>query len=571
LDDEQLAFLQQLAATTNVNPRSLVGQVLRRAGVTDSADLLRIISLPHRDLNVAATPDLTPLFRREGSTKTLWPIQSAMLLECEAVQGLVGAVSVGGGKALTSFLLPYAVKSKKTVLFVPAARKAKTLRLIEQWDQDFKIPRDVLRVYSYHDLQSEKQARLLYDELPDFLILDEAQGARHLDTNRGRRLRAYLNEFPETKVAVLTGTLSKKSIKDYAHLIRWALKDRSPVPLEWRALEEWAEALDPSDDPLPFGALNKLCRKTNHVHLESSSKYRCRLTGSRGVIATGESAFQGTIEVARRQCDVPERVQTALQDLRETWQVKGGPEEAAEELNDVLAFARFIRTLANGYYLRWDWPNGVRDQEWLDARAQWSRSVRHVLRYSRDERFDSALRVANAARRRELSREHLDAWDQWAAVKDRRQPPTVAKWIDRFAIDNAVSWLREGPGRICWYDSPSFGEEVAKAAEVDFPRSESEIVTDGRPLVLSSNIFGTGVDGLQFNYHISLYPFVPGAQAFEQMTGRLAREGQSKPVRIEVSTHTPELEAAFEETLRTAKTLQEREGQQQLLLMGWKE
>lgn len=565
--NEREQFLRDLVAATGQepNPRSLIGMALRRTGVSDSGDLMRILQLPRRTLDVAATPDLTPLFRREGSTKVLWPIQSAMLLECEAAQGLVGAVSVGGGKALTSFLLPYAVKSKRTVLFVPAARKAKTLRLIEQWDRDFKIP-DVIRVYSYNDLQGEAQADLLDRERPDFIIADEAQNFRHKDTNRFRRLRKYVHENPHVRFAFLTGTLSKKSIKDYAHLAAFALKERSPLPLEWRAQEEWAEALDPSDDPLPPGSLNKLCKEHNHA--DHRSRYRCRLTSSVGVVATRESSFQGTISVARRPCVVPQRVQAALQELRESWQVKGAPEDAAEEVNDALQFARFIRSVARGFYLRWDWPNRVRDEEWLGTRAEWNRTIRHVLRYGRNEQCDSPLRVAIAARNRQLAPQYLQAWDAWDAVRDRKQPPTVAQWIDRFLVDDAVSWGREGTGKVIWYDSPAFGEEVAKALNVPLPRNESELHLTGETLVLSKNIFGTGLDGLQHQYHRALYTFVPNAQDAEQVTGRLAREGQTRPISVEIYTHTPELDTALDETITVAQTLEVREGQAQLLLMG---
>ena len=144
----------------------------------------------------------------------------------------------------------------------------------------------------------------------------------------------------------------------------------------------------------------------------------------------------------------------------------------------------------------------------------------------------------------------------------------MARWIDRFLVDDAVSWGQSGEGKIIWYDSPAFGEEVAKALNAPLPRSESELDLNGKTLVLSKNIFGTGLDGLQFKYHRALYTWVPNAQDAEQVTGRLAREGQTQPVGVEIYAHTPELETALDETIEVARTLEEREGQAQLLLMG---
>jgi len=163
------------------------------------------------------------------------------------------------------------------------------------------------------------------------------------------------------------------------------------------------------------------------------------------------------------------------------------------------------------------------------------------------------MQVALAADRGQLAKEHQAVWEQWAAVKDRKQPPTVAVWIDDYLARDAVRWVQNGDPGIIWYDSPTLGEAIAKALSVDLPERAVDIVMDGRPQVLSIRKFNMDVDGLQHHYTRCLYTTVPNAKEIEQSLGRIHRHGQTKPVVADLLLPIPECLDALEATRKKAQ------------------
>jgi hypothetical protein len=175
------------------------------------------------------------------------------------------------------------------------------------------------------------------------------------------------------------------------------------------------------------------------------------------------------------------------------------------------------------------------------------------------------LLVANAASRGELAKEHLDAWAQWSEVRDRRQPPTVAVWISKYAVEDAARWAVQERG-IVWYENTAFGEAVSEALGQEHLTSVADLVIDGAPQILSIARFGTGIDGLQRVYDRCLYTTVPNAKALEQSLGRLHREGQGRPVTADIYLPLPESVETLNRTKESAKYCQQSGfGMQKLL------
>jgi hypothetical protein len=468
VNDKAAEYLRRLVAE---QPELARRSFYRRSEVHASAEWHRIVSLPRRTLDLDAVPDLTPLWALPGGTMRLWPVQSVALLEAERCGGLFAALPVGGGKTLLATLLPDAMKSQRAVILVPAQMKRKTLETT--WpalSAHFALPLDRITLVSYTQLEravrglsglpkhwkwlaylsSALEPSVLETLQPDLVIADEAHLLKNKDAARTARFLRYFKEHPETRFVAMSGTFTNQSLHDYAHLLRLCLRDGSPLPRDFMTLDEWSEALDVNvEDPRPAGALDRLCINTDaaqtsiagidtprsaesgseriHVHSTTRDRFRCRLTSTPGVVAL-EAGFKGTeLRIRRREVTPPPKILAAIERLRKSW-VIGNPEappDSAEEITDDLTFARLLRQLACGFYLKWNWPNGARDQEWLGARSQWNGVVRHILRYSRRPGLDSPMLVAGAASRGELSKEHQSVWEQWAAVKDRKQPPTV--------------------------------------------------------------------------------------------------------------------------------------------------
>lgn len=554
----------------------------RRSEVHASSEWHRIVALPRRPLELDSVPDLTPLWALPGRTMRLWPVQSAALLEAERCGGLFAALPVGGGKTLLATLLPDAMKSTKAVIVVPAQMKTKTLETTwPSLQQHWRLPLDRITLVSYTQL--ERAPGDVLDRLqPDLVIADEAHLLKNKDAARTARFLHYFKEHTATRLVAMSGTFTNQSLHDYAHLLRLCLRDRSPLPRDFMTLDEWSEALDVNvEDPRPAGALDRLCESTLHAHSTTRDQFRCRFVSTPGVVSLPEG-FKGTeLRIRRREVSPPPKILTAIDRLRKSW-VIGDPEapedsseeiadgprvsNTVEEITDDLTFARLLRQLACGFYLRWDWPNGARDQEWLGLRSQWHAVVRHILRYSRRPGLDSPMLVGAAASRGELAKEHRAIWDQWAGVKHRKQPPTVAVWIDDYLVRDAVRWVEDGGRGVVWYESPTLGEAIAKALAVTLADKATEIVMDGRPQVLSIHKFGTGVDGLQRVYDRCLYTTVPNAKQIEQSLGRLHREGQARAVTADMLLPIPECLDVLENTRKKAEYAEETGfGEQKLL------
>lgn len=529
------------------------GGAFRRSEVHESAEWMRIVGLPRRELNLDAVPDLTPLFRTPGGTMRLWPVQSAALLEAEACGGAFLAMPVGTGKALTAALMPHALPSKCAVLLVPPQSKRKKLEdTFPSLAQHFNLP--PLHVVSYSELE-RAPGDVLERLRPDLIIADEGHYLKNRSSARTWRWEQYMKANPATRFVVMSGTFTLESILDYAHLVKWALRERSPVPASYMVLQEWAEALDVSDNPRPPGALERLCERKEHVHHTFRDRFRCRFTTARGVVSVPLGYKAVSLIVRARPLAVPAVVSKALEKLRQSWELGNPdfPEAPTEEVNDDLSFSRYLRQLACGFYLRWDWPNAVRDEEWIASRAGWDRTVRHILRYCRSPSLSSPLLVANQARRGGLDREAQAAWEAWALVKERKAPPSAVVWLHKFMVHDAIQWAQEFGGLV-WYRHVPIGDALEEAGMFR-PQKAHQIRTEG-PQALSLEKFHKDIDGLQHSYSHMLYTSWPNAKYTEQSLGRLHREGQRRTVVADCYLHTPETMDRFYNTRRQAEYIQ---------------
>jgi hypothetical protein len=599
-----------LAQGLKVSPRSHAGMTLRRQGVGRSAEFERIKSLPRRVLDLSKVEDLTPAFAKDGSTWALRPIQSAALWEMEKANGLFGAIGVGHGKTLISLLAPTVLESKKAVLLVPPQLREQLKKNIPILAKQFNLPLGQLKVVAYSELSTASSADVLEREAPDLIVADEAHSLRHRDSARTKRFMRFAKDNPGCRYVFLSGSMASKSVKDYAHLIELALRKNSPLPFGYREMEDWAEALDPSDDPLPPGALLELCGADAPKDLSDQAAarwgFRRRLVETPGVVATEESGADMSLVLAARipvtpvqeEClaalerhhgitaapgqtakiaedryllpvgGAPSKVLGALEGLRETWAI--GDVEFSEPMH----LAAAARQVALGFYYRWDWPGGVKDEEWLLARREWARAVRDVLRYRSRPGLDSEMLVANAAMRGELAAEGQAAWAAWDAVRERPKPPTVAVWIDDFAVRDAMAWGRDGG--IVWYEHVDFGRELARLSGYPYcgpGKQSAEFLSRVDPkvhpaIVCSINSHKEGKDLQMYSRNLVTCPMA-SASEWEQVVGRTHRQGQeADEVIVDVYAYTAEQRAAMSAALKVARCLQERDGQKQKILLA---
>lgn len=558
---------------------SSIAEALRTSPVGDSTEFQRIKNLPRRKLEILKTscvierdgvkkevPDLTPIFARPEGTLKLWPIQNAAIWEASHANGGFLNVAVGGGKTLISLLLSEAMDSKKTVILVKPQLKTQLIkRDLPFFLRHFYIPLKNISVVAYTDLSSAKQRDILDRIKPDLIVADEAHSLRIRSSARTRRFLRYMRENPQTRFVALSGTMTKRSIMDFAHLAELSLKKNSFLPLNFRILEEWAEALDQSDDPKPPGVLRSFCEGDEPVRVG----FRKRMVETAGVVASTEDSLGSSLVIQKRPLAMPKEVTDELNKLYTTWQIED------EELADGMALARVARQIVCGLYLRWQWPNNVKDQEWVLARRMWHRAVRTYLQHNNRDGMDSPFLLAKAAME---GRWDCPDWPAWDAVRSRPEPETVAKWVSPFMVRDAVLWGRERlknkENGVIWYEHVALGEAIANVG--NFPLygagvSPTMTNADKEPvLVCSIRAHGTGWNGQSYNKCLITTPPSSGL-TFEQLLARQHRPGQlADECTVDIYLHCDEFKRAFTQAIKDAHFLQETQGNSQKLLFATK-
>ena len=226
--------------------------------------------------------------------------------------------------------------------------------------------------------------------------------------------------------------------------------------------------------------------------------------------------------------------------------------------------------MSQGFYMRWVWPNGVVDWEWMEARSGWHREVRFVLQRN-IAGMDSPLLVWNAVHRGTLTDPTVvAAFNRWEAQKHKPQPPTETVWLDDFLIQNALAWHREHPKGLLWFnDRPT--ELALRAAGVPTYGAGEVPPLDGSRggLALSIRSHGTGLN-LQYAHHENLLLSFPSSgKTMEQLIGRTHRQGQPEDeVNVWYYRHTADALTAVQQAREAARYIQTTQGSPQKLVYG---
>ena len=508
---------------------------------------------------------------------------------------LCGKAMIPTHNTLLDLLMSMVVGAKRAVLLVPPQLKAQLLEVDWKfYGQHWKLPnlagagiaeyhpgRPMLYVVAFSELSGAAHSDLLHQLKPDCLIIDEAHSVRNRTAARTKRLLRFLKDFKDTRVFAWSGTLTSKSLKDYAHLAEHALREGSPVPLHWPTVEEWASHLDPVKIRSPIGALRKLTRDGKGT--DAREGFKDRLNATLGVVSSGDTASsQASLTISERVIKtIPFKVKEALERFESTAKVGAWQRPDGEELVDALSAARCARELSCGFFYRWRWPRGEKVEvieSWLEARKEWHKELREKLKLGRSQ-MDSPLLCTKAAIRwekgyvhierdeqgRELKRVEVaphskngplpvwesDCWPRWERERDNAKPETEAVWLDDYLVDDAIDWLQEAPG-LLWYDFNAYADRIVKRAKArdikNFtlvgPGTEAnkylarDDLSGAERLVISIRAHGTGKNLQMFSRNLVANPPSDGA-TWEQLLGRTHRAGQvADEVTFDVYRHT---------------------------------
>lgn len=489
-----------------------------------------IIALPRRApvCPEGLAEELTELLRTPGGTMSLRPLQALALHDIGVCGGGFLPLDVGEGKTLTSALTPYVLGAKRPLLLLPANLIQKTAREFRELSRHWLVPSSI-RLMSYQMLGLVQSARDLEIYEPDLIIADESQKLKNRDAAVTRRVERYLEAHPNTKVVAMTGTIQRKSIRDFAHILRWALKDKAPVPMRDSEVDEWALALDETIENefrrIQPGALLSLATPEDIAEygelVAARRGFRRRLRETPGVVASAESgtAVEAGLTIKAIRYDVSPEIRGFYETLRNE---KIAP--TGEELWEAAEVWKHARELALGFCQRWDPPA---PEDWKAARKAWFQFVRGVLQRSRT--WDSPDHVAQACDAGKLPSDKLEAWRK---IKDSFIPNPVPVWHDDAALKVCAKWMRR-PGLV-WVGHVPFAERLSEMTGAKYYgakglASDGEFIDDAdnsKAIVVSSDANREGRN-LQRKWHRNLIVTMPeGWDVFHQLVGRTHRPEQ---------------------------------------------
>ena len=550
--------------------------------VCHTSEFHRIFSLPRRvwqtaDLEALAR-ELTSILKQPAGSMLLRTVQALALHDAGIVDGLFGAIGVGEGKTLITLLLPLVLGASKPMLLLPASLIEKTKREQLELSRHWKIP-NTIRTFSYEMLGLVQSEEELETYAPDAIICDEVHKLKNRRAARTRRVARYMHDHPYTKFCGLSGTVMDKSLKDFAHILRWCLKLTAPIPVTNEETEEWAEALDVGagsvfEERRQPGALLELCtpdERKEQPNIAARHGFRRRLTETPGVVATiGEGEhIDASIYVRGIRHKVAPVTERNFLILRgnDTDDFPGWVTPDGWELMTAVDVWRHAQELALGLHYIWD-PRPP--TEWLEARRNWGAFVRETIARSRT--FDSELHVANGCDAGRLDGTSLE---QWRRVRPTFTPNVVPVWHDDSALEVCRDWMKTAG--LVWTEHGFFAERLAEFAGVPYfgaggLDAEGRYIEDaeyGTSAIasLDANREGKNLQGL---WARNLLVCPPSSAAWwEQTIARTHRPGQTADeVIVDVLLGCRENFDACMKALEGARGIRDMTGKMQKLLLA---
>jgi len=544
------------------------------------SEMARICAIPR----VEPQPvDLNPYLLRGTHAYRLRPVQSLGLAVIAHMRGLLGFMRVGSGKTLLCALAGTMLRAKYTIVLTSAPLVADMDAAYRDVACKYFHTYGTTKAMSYDALSGENNSEVLDRYLQRFgselaIVADECHSLRDLTRARTIRLGRLLLANPTIPFVAVSGTITRSSLYEYAHLADWALRASSPVPRPSYpdCLRKLADCMDlksePDSESFRYGEALAMWAGIQWPSREATAEDRKRATRSAhfirlksapGVVVTESSDdYNGKLTITKVKLPIPENVQHALADLAINGLLPNG--DVAE---DPLSQWRAEMQIATGFFYFWQWPNGIKDQAWIDARREWHKFVRAELTNSASTNYDSpslVKRAVESAMQSAVWHPGIPLYRAWLPHSAKRwngqdTPPTVGVVLSDFLVREAVALTKGQPPTLIWYASDECAE-MLKRLGIDCFGSGSHLPRKARTIGISWRVFKQGKN-LQDRWYrmIVLEPPASG-EHWEQLIGRVYRSGQpSDHIDVLIPQHaTPYINAlrnALNETREYMQTL----------------
>lgn len=565
-------------------------------------EINRVLSLPIK-------AELTDEFHDRFSKATLLPsaefssllkTQSAAIIAYLMLGGLFGYIGVGKGKALISFACASAAYRKglrKILLLVPPKLVTQTVdkvlpELRRQISINFpvhviagksKAQRQKICQYdsgvfimAWSQLSITDTDELLTKIAPQLIIADEAHNLSNKSSSRFKRVNRYMVQNQETEFVALSGTMGKKSLKDYYHLMKWALKDNCPMPESLRELENWCTVLDTtfneytSDmtlEPMRLWAQRNSKESIDRNISGFRKSYNYRLATTQGVVfAVGNDDLGTSIMFSNEPATVPEDypgMQELLKLRKDLHDLDKSP--SGDSIDYAIHKFRYDYELSAGMYNSLIWPSvericqkrSISESEAEDlleksidyhkCLQEYHKAVRKWLDENACEGLDTPMLLGHSMYQHQSKFVGEGLFKAWTLknsfdFEGRLERDSKAVRVCDYKIKAALKWAKElkrkpNEGALIWWQRQEVGKwayEVFKEAGVDVVLADAS--QQGNQIINNDKNYNKIIlasvtayrEGLNLQKQIPFMYFLQfprEAHFVEQATGRNHRTG----------------------------------------------
>ena len=526
---------------------------------------------------------LSACLRTAQGTQTLRGLQAVGIREAAELGGAYIMGRVGIGKTLITLLVGEFMMEERVLILVPGGIKAKTEDEFADYRKDWKgVSHTSYKLLGYSDVSGFPKAGMSLQQLwgglgPTLIICDEADKLRRVQPgdSSGLALQVsdYLDANPTCKLVACTGTPDKHSILDYAHILRWCLREQSPLPTNWDDLCDWAEVIDKGDPR----CAKKVCHQLGIAQTESietiREAYQARLRATPGVILSDDQ-FDGPLEFESLLIE-PDGMDAHFHRLRKLnqrpdgWDLSPeGPSEDEERNPDRVTAGgvwSVERQLALGFcYI----ADPVPPEDWMEARRDYFRAVRAALK---GRIYYTEMQFKQAAARGQLPKPAwTKAFEKWEEMRPTFEPGHRTLWLSDHALDFCAEWGEEAPG-IIWVDHIAFGNELSRRTgwsyhagggkdhrgkQIDKLYRKGQHATQTVIAARGANSTGRNLQA----WNRMLFTGMPANNRdFEQAVGRAHREDQDRAVKVDIMVsclaHVDSIQKILDDARRQEETL----------------
>lgn len=389
-------------------------------------------------------------------------------------------------------------------------------------------------LYAYSSLSTQTG----YDELaaicPTLFIMDEAQCIASEKSARTKRLFSIIKQVEEAmragklgpdvkanrvEAVALSGTITKKSLRDYAYVARRCLHELAPMPLRESALDAFCRALDADVEgtgqtDLDRERMRQLVQWSRLHGFDpygqegmqltaqegTREAYRFRLNTAQGVVATSDASVDCSLIISWSEPPRPESSEAE----RLVQLMTGVVKDMKTPDGDVIEFGmhtyKWLWELTAGFYNSLVWPSidelrlkhiqrgkpitepeaaallqAAKDQHKL--KQEYYKQLRYFLDYRHQPGCDSPMLVAQeivhqmggSKPRYPLPIELKEAYriQKEAYFDDLPERRSVPVRVCDYKIKAAVEWCRHhdparkgdgGTGGMAWFHHPEVGQ-----------------------------------------------------------------------------------------------------------------